>query len=70
MNAKVTRRQFVKLSVGAGAALGAVGAQAAELPPRPGWHGSQRVTQIASNCEMCFWRCGILAEVADGKLVR
>ena len=70
MGVKVTRREFVKLSAGAGAALGVGKAVAADVPPRPGWHGSQRVAQIATNCEMCFWRCGILAEVADGKVVR
>ena len=69
MAGKVTRREFVKLTAGAGAALGAVGTAVAETP-RPGWRGTQRVTQIATNCEMCFWRCGILAEVADGKVVR
>ena len=70
MGVQVTRREFVKLSAGAGAALGVGRALAGEAPPRPGWRGSQRVEQIATNCEMCFWRCGILAEVADGKVVR
>jgi len=70
MAAKVTRREFVKLSASAGAALGVGSVLAAEALPRPGWHGSQRIAQIATNCEMCFWRCGILAEVADGKVVR
>jgi len=70
MTANVTRREFVKLTTGAGAALGAGSVLSAQPPPRPGWHGSQRVAQIATNCEMCFWRCGILAEVADGKVVR
>ncbi len=69
MAGKVTRREFVKLTAGAGAALGTAGAAAADTL-RPGWHGAQRVTQVATNCEMCFWRCGVLAEVADGKVVR
>jgi thiosulfate reductase/polysulfide reductase chain A len=69
MDPKVTRRNFVKLSVGAGV-LGATNAVSAETPPRPGWRGSQRVEQIATNCELCFWRCGIIAEVADGKVLR
>ncbi len=70
MGAKVTRREFVKLSAGTGVALGAGSLFAADRPPRPGWRGSERVEQIATNCEMCFWRCGILAEVANGKVVR
>jgi len=69
MAGEITRREFVKLTAGAGAALGGAGAAAAETP-RTGWHGDERVTQLASNCEMCFWRCGILAHVADGKVVR
>jgi thiosulfate reductase/polysulfide reductase chain A len=28
------------------------------------------VEQIATNCEMCFWRCGVLAEVRDGRVVK
>ena len=70
MGVKVTRREFVKLSAGAGAALGVGKTLAADAPPRPGWCGAQRLAQIATNCEMCFWRCGIIAEVADGKVVR
>jgi thiosulfate reductase/polysulfide reductase chain A len=70
MAGKVTRREFVKLSAGAGAALGTIGAAAAGPPSRPGWRGGCRVTQVATNCEMCFWRCGVIAEVADGKVVR
>src|SRR5512140_957708 len=70
MTGKVTRREFVKLTAGAGAVLGGVGAAAVEPPVRPGWRGAQRVNQVATNCEMCFWRCGVLAEVADGKVVR
>jgi len=70
MAPKITRRQFVKLSAGAGAVLGATGTAAVESRHPPGWRGSQRVEQIASTCEMCFWRCGIIAEVADGKVLR
>ncbi len=70
MAAKVTRRDFVKLTAGTGAALASLSASAADAPPRPGWRGAQRVTQIATNCEMCFWRCGVIAEVAGGKVVR
>ena len=69
MDKKVTRRNFVKLSVGAGV-LGATQPLSAEAPSRPGWRGTQRIEQIATNCEMCFWRCGVIAEVADGKVLR
>jgi thiosulfate reductase / polysulfide reductase chain A len=64
-----SRRQFLGTlaAVGAGSAIPA----AAEAEPHPpGWHGPERVTKIATICEMCFWRCGVLASVADGKVVR
>ena len=69
MDTKVTRRNFVKLSVGAGV-LGATQPLSAEAPSRPGGPGAQKIEQIATNCEMCFWRCGVIAEVADGKVLR
>jgi thiosulfate reductase/polysulfide reductase chain A len=45
-------------------------AGAAAAPGVPGWHGKDRVQKVATNCEMCFWRCGALAEVKNGKVVR
>lgn len=68
MGPKISRRDFVKLSAAAGAAVG-TGA-AADSPRPPGWRGTQRIERVASTCEMCFWRCGIIAEVADGKVLR
>lgn len=67
----VSRRQFLGTlaAVGAGTALGTGSADAASSHP-PGWRGTERVEKIATICEMCFWRCGVLASVADGKVVR
>lgn len=48
--------------------LASAGAIAA--PSRPGRHAGRRVQQVATNCEMCFWRCGALAKVEDGRVVR
>ena len=70
MGKKLTRRDFVKLSGVAGAALGTVPAAAQTAPNPPGWKGHERVERIATNCEMCFWRCGAVAEVSQGKVVR
>jgi thiosulfate reductase/polysulfide reductase chain A len=50
------------------AAAATLGARAQNHPP--GWRGSERVEKVATNCEMCFWRCGVLAEVADGKVLK
>ncbi len=65
-----SRRRFLGTigAVGAAAAGAAATAEGSGHPP--GWRGTERVQQIATNCEMCFWRCGVLAEVADGKVLR
>ena len=69
MGKRISRRSFLKVSSGvAGIAAAATGAGAAVHPS--GWRGEQRVEQIATNCEMCFWRCGVMAEVADGKVLK
>jgi thiosulfate reductase / polysulfide reductase chain A len=70
MQNKVTRRQFFRRSAGATAVVAAGTAVAtADMHP-PGLRGDTRVQQIATNCEMCFWRCGVMAEVSDGKLLK
>jgi thiosulfate reductase/polysulfide reductase chain A len=38
--------------------------------PTPGQRAGKPALQVASNCEMCFWRCGILAKFQDGKVTR
>src|SRR5512140_2591409 len=65
---KITRRDFLKTST---VVAGVTGTAAAAASPRlPGWRGNARVELIPTNCEMCFWRCGVLAEVKDGKLLK
>ena len=70
MSSKLTRRDFIRSSslLGAVTTLGATAGKAAEHPP--GWRGATRVETIATNCEMCFWRCGVLAEVANGRVLK
>src|SRR6185369_6522698 len=70
MGNKVTRRQFFSNTTGAAALVAtAVATGSADIHP-PGLRGDTRVQQIATNCEMCFWRCGVMAEVSDGKLLK
>lgn len=70
MAGKISRRNFLKAGTGvAGVVAGAASQAKAEVHPT-GWRGEQRVQQIATNCEMCFWRCGVMAEVADGKVLK
>jgi thiosulfate reductase/polysulfide reductase chain A len=69
MSEKISRRKFLQVSTGVGAVAAATTTAIAEVHP-PGWRGDTRVQQIATNCEMCFWRCGVMAEVADGKVLK
>lgn len=64
---KITRRKFLQASSTLAGLT--TGAAVAESHP-PSWRGDQRVEQVATNCEMCFWRCGVMAEVADGKVLK
>lgn len=68
MKNKVSRRTFLKAGA-TGAAITAATTAHGGIHPT-GWRGEQRVEQIATNCEMCFWRCGVMAEVADGKVLK
>ena len=66
MGENISRKDFLKISgaIGAGAAasLSASKTKAAvrELP--------KKTEKIPTVCEQCFWRCGIIATVIDGKL--
>ena len=66
---RLSRRRFLKISaatfgagmVTAGAPAGSALAQAAGAP-------EQGVRTVPTYCEMCFWRCGGIGYVRDGKL--
>jgi thiosulfate reductase/polysulfide reductase chain A len=68
MTQVLSRRRFLQIS---SAAFGA-GAVATQLPPfardSSAAAGGGEVKQIPTFCEMCFWRCGGIAHVRDGKL--
>ncbi len=69
----ITRREFIKRgSVAAGAISLLSTSKVKGLTNYPrGWKGSERVQEIPSICEMCFWRCGILGNVdKHGKLLK
>ncbi len=69
MGLKVSRREFFKRSTAATAVVATSSAAAAGQHP-VGWRGATRVETVATNCEMCFWRCGALAEIKDGKVLK
>lgn len=73
MQETVSRRDFLKLG---GAAAGALAAGSL-LPPkvaqaarRAGHLNAEGDGYIASICEMCVWRCGLVARIKDGRVVK
>ncbi|MBZ5569617.1 MAG: molybdopterin-dependent oxidoreductase [Acidobacteriia bacterium] len=68
MATRFTRRRFLQ-GTALAAGITTATTSVADVHP-PGWRGETRVQQIATNCEMCFWRCGVMAEVVAGKLLK
>jgi len=69
----VSRRDFLKLggaSAGALAADAFLPAPAAEAARRAGFIDDAGDGVIPTMCEMCVWRCGVLAKVMDGRVVK
>jgi thiosulfate reductase / polysulfide reductase chain A len=71
--AKLTRRDFIKISggallgvVGSGLALGSRGLHANSITD-PGT-AADRI--VPSYCGLCFWNCGIMVHVKDGKILK
>jgi thiosulfate reductase/polysulfide reductase chain A len=73
MTNTLSRRDFLKLGGAAATAL-AVGSlippQVAQAARDAGLLDSAGDGYIASTCEMCVWRCGLLARVKDGRVVK
>jgi len=69
----ITRREFLKrgtIAAGAISLLSTTKIKGLTNYPK-GWKGRERVEEIPSICEMCFWRCGILGNVdKHGKLLK
>ncbi|HIE33380.1 MAG TPA: twin-arginine translocation pathway signal protein, partial [Thermodesulfobacteriaceae bacterium] len=72
------RRDFLKLSAGASLALATMDLRSRSFFRKayaycdtgrelPGSLGAKEVTSV---CEMCFWRCPIVAKVKNGKVVK
>ena len=72
-NKTISRRDFLRIGTTAAGAL-ALGGM---LPPRvaeaayaAGQVNAQGDGYISTMCEMCVWRCGVLAKVEDGRVVK
>ena len=65
MTATLSRRRFLQISAstfGAAAAAGQVGCVADKVATEKG------IRTVATTCDVCFWKCGVIATVRDGKL--
>ncbi len=65
-----SRRKFLKISaatvtVASGAAAFA---KAPSAPEKPSKRAAKGVQRIPTYCDICFWKCGAIATVKDGKL--
>src|SRR5512138_3936120 len=73
MTNAVTRRDFLKLG-GAGVGALALGEfvppMVAQAARESGLLDAGGNGYIASMCEMCVWRCGLLAKVEKGRVVK
>ncbi|GAB4504111.1 MAG: molybdopterin-dependent oxidoreductase [Anaerolineales bacterium] len=73
MTKTLSRRDFLKLGAAAGTALAAgslLPAPVAEAARQAGFLDSKGDGYIPSMCEMCVWRCGLIAKVKDGRVVK
>ncbi len=73
MTYTISRRDFLKLGAASASALavgGMLPPQVAQAAREAGHLDAQGDGTIPSMCEMCVWRCGLLAKVRDGRVVK
>ncbi len=63
----ISRRKFLKIS-GATISVAAVGAAIVKGTNAFSNKVTQGVRKVATFCDICFWKCGAIAHVKDGKL--
>ncbi len=73
MTSTLSRRDFLKM----GAASAAAVTMGAMLPPKvaqaarqAGLINAEGDGYVTSTCEMCVWRCGLIAKIDDGRVVK
>ena len=72
MTKSLSRRDFLKIGGAAAATLAAgsfIPPQVASAAREAGLIDANGDGYISTMCEMCVWRCGVLAKVKDGKVV-
>jgi thiosulfate reductase/polysulfide reductase chain A len=65
----VTRREFVKIA-GLAAGIGVGAKWLLQSAPASGENPQPDEVSVPTNCEMCFWGCGAIVKVVDGKVVK
>ncbi len=65
--ASIERRRFLQISAGGAAALAGGAALALRSGAEP---HTPRVEKIPTFCELCFWKCGVIATVEDGVVTK
>lgn len=73
MTKSLSRRDFLKIGGAAAATLAAgsfIPPQVASAARKAGLIDANGDGTISTMCEMCVWRCGVLAKVKDGKVVK
>jgi thiosulfate reductase/polysulfide reductase chain A len=60
----ISRRDWFRTTTAGAAAVSAAG------KTTPGQRAGKPALQVATNCEMCFWRCGVVAQIQDGRVTR
>lgn len=66
--AHILRRKFLQIAAGGAAAAGAGAASFALLPQPPA--APKQVRHVPTFCELCFWKCGVIATVEDGVVTK
>ncbi len=68
MGKKISRRDFLKgTAIGTGALL-IPGKSFALGNKSVRWYGKTK--QVPTFCEMCFWKCGVIAKVKNGRVIK
>jgi thiosulfate reductase / polysulfide reductase chain A len=66
----LSRRRFLKISTGAVGVAAAAGALPATGLPQ--WlgraAGGDEIREVPTYCDICFWKCGAIATVRNGRL--
>lgn len=66
---KISRRSFLKIAAVSGGALALSSSQVKRVLSL-GRKPEGKPSYVPTVCEMCFWRCGVIAKVVDGKVVK